>query len=196
MHASFCCRTELGELVEFTHLPMGYKCSPEILNTITRVFSGEPELVMPQYAAPKKLKIQVWIDDTRISGPYGKVKAWGEQVLHNMQKMRGHHRRAEVSNERIRFHRGALQPRGQHDFFKPKDIKKVERDTVAGKDDGERIGEYGFTHDVCRGRKERICFSSLLLLKDSASTLIKFKSRFIATPKPGKFTIQCEGHWG
>ncbi|ORC89200.1 uncharacterized protein TM35_000132040 [Trypanosoma theileri] len=130
------------------------------------------------------------------AGPHGKVKAWGEKVLHNMQKMRGHHRRAEVSNKGIRFHRGALQPQGKHGFFKPKYVKKVERDTVAGKDDGGRIGKYGFTHDVCGGRKERISFPLLLLLKDSTSTLIKFKSRFITTPKPGKFTTQREGHWG
>ncbi|ORC89559.1 uncharacterized protein TM35_000123340 [Trypanosoma theileri] len=50
--ASFRCRTESGELVEFTRLPMGYKCSPEILNTITRVLAGDPALVLPQYAAP------------------------------------------------------------------------------------------------------------------------------------------------
>ncbi|ORC85170.1 uncharacterized protein TM35_000371430 [Trypanosoma theileri] len=30
IRASFRCRTESGELVEFTYLPMGYKCIPEI----------------------------------------------------------------------------------------------------------------------------------------------------------------------
>ncbi|ORC84925.1 uncharacterized protein TM35_000401920 [Trypanosoma theileri] len=85
IRASFRCRTESGELVEFTRLPMGYKCGPEILNTITRVLAGDPELVLPQYAAPQELHIHVWIDNIRISRLHEKVEAWGKQILHNMQ---------------------------------------------------------------------------------------------------------------
>ncbi|ORC86506.1 uncharacterized protein TM35_000282220 [Trypanosoma theileri] len=85
IRASFRCRTESGELVEFARLPMGYKCSPEIVNTITRVLAGDPAMVKPQYAAPKQLKIHVWIDNIRISGPHDKVENWGHQIAHNMQ---------------------------------------------------------------------------------------------------------------
>ncbi|KAH9598999.1 hypothetical protein LSM04_005535 [Trypanosoma melophagium] len=84
--ASFRCRTESGELVEFTRLPMGYKCSPEIINTIKRVLAGDSELVLPQYAAPKGLKIHVWIDNIRISGPDQKVDAWGKTIRKKMQQ--------------------------------------------------------------------------------------------------------------
>ncbi|ORC88597.1 uncharacterized protein TM35_000162350 [Trypanosoma theileri] len=62
IRASSRCRTESGELVEFTRLPMGFKCSPKILNTITRVLAGDPELVMPQYAAPQDLHIHPRMD--------------------------------------------------------------------------------------------------------------------------------------
>ncbi|ORC90666.1 uncharacterized protein TM35_000084640 [Trypanosoma theileri] len=86
IRASFRCRTESGELVEFARLSMGYKCIPEILNTITRVLAGDPAMVLPQYAAPKELKIHVWIDNIRISGPHEKVEAWGQRILHNMQR--------------------------------------------------------------------------------------------------------------
>ncbi|ORC92306.1 uncharacterized protein TM35_000045200 [Trypanosoma theileri] len=85
MRASFCCRTESGELVEFTRLPMGYKCSPEISNTITLVLVGDPELVMSQYAAPQDLHIHIWIGNIRISGPHKKVEAWGKHILKNVQ---------------------------------------------------------------------------------------------------------------
>ncbi|ORC87494.1 uncharacterized protein TM35_000211000 [Trypanosoma theileri] len=64
---------------------MGYKCGPGILNTITRVLAGDPGSVKPQYAAPKELKIQVWFDNIRISGPHKKVEVWGQQILKNMQ---------------------------------------------------------------------------------------------------------------
>ncbi|ORC93291.1 uncharacterized protein TM35_000011680 [Trypanosoma theileri] len=86
IRASFRCRTESGELVEFTRLPMGYKCSSAILNTITRVLAGDPFLVLPQHAAPKELKIHVWIDNIRISGPHEKVEVWGKQILKNIQQ--------------------------------------------------------------------------------------------------------------
>ncbi|KEG05936.1 rab1 small GTP-binding protein [Trypanosoma grayi] len=56
---NFRCRTEKGELVEITRLPIGYKCSPEIAYTISRVLAGDPEVVKPRYAAPPELTLHV-----------------------------------------------------------------------------------------------------------------------------------------
>ncbi|KAH9599337.1 hypothetical protein LSM04_006470 [Trypanosoma melophagium] len=83
--ASFRCSTESGELVEFTRLFMGYRYSPELLNILARVLAGDPEMVLPQQAATKELKIHVWIDNIGIGGPHGTVQSWGRQIIHNMQ---------------------------------------------------------------------------------------------------------------
>ncbi|ORC82347.1 uncharacterized protein TM35_000931050 [Trypanosoma theileri] len=77
MRASFRCRTESGEPVGFTRLPMGCKCGPGVLNTITRVLAGDPLLALPMQASLKKLKVHVWIYDIRISSLREKVEVWG-----------------------------------------------------------------------------------------------------------------------
>ncbi|KEG06395.1 TcC31.12 [Trypanosoma grayi] len=82
---NFRCRTEKGELVEFTRLPMGYKCSPEIVHTITRVLAGDPEVVKPRFAAPPELTLHVWIDNLRITGPRKSVELWGNTIMGNMR---------------------------------------------------------------------------------------------------------------
>ncbi|KEG07058.1 rab1 small GTP-binding protein [Trypanosoma grayi] len=83
---NFRCRTEKGGLVEFTWLPMGYKCSPEIAHTITRVLAGDPEVVKPRFASPTELTLHVWIDNIRIKGPRKSVELWGNTIMANMRE--------------------------------------------------------------------------------------------------------------
>ncbi|KEG08683.1 TcC31.12 [Trypanosoma grayi] len=78
---NFRCRTEKGELVEFTRPPMGYKCSPEIAHAISRKLAGDPEVAKPRYAAPAELTLYVRIDNIRIGGPRKSVKSWGNSIM-------------------------------------------------------------------------------------------------------------------
>lgn len=82
---NFRCRTESGTLVELTRLPMGYKCSPEILNTVSRVLAGEAQVVKEQFAAPRDIRIDVWIDNIRLCGDRKSVADWEKRVYYNME---------------------------------------------------------------------------------------------------------------
>ncbi|KAH9598804.1 hypothetical protein LSM04_001780 [Trypanosoma melophagium] len=86
IQANFRCRTEPGELVQFTPPPMGYKCGLEIIHTITRVLAEDSEIVKPQFAAPKELKVHIWIDSTRISGLREIVSRWTKQIFQKLQQ--------------------------------------------------------------------------------------------------------------
>ncbi|KAF8283343.1 putative target of rapamycin (TOR) kinase 1 [Trypanosoma cruzi] len=79
----FRCRVEDGTLVELTRLPMGYKASPEILQIITSTIAGVTTVVHPLWAAPPLVRIDVWIDDTRIAGSKSDETLWEAQVLRN-----------------------------------------------------------------------------------------------------------------
>ncbi|KAF5214758.1 hypothetical protein ECC02_012608 [Trypanosoma cruzi] len=79
----FRCRVEDGTLVELTRLPMGYKASPEILQIITSAIAGVTTVVHRLWAAPPLVRIDVWIDNIRISGSNSDFKLWEAQVLRN-----------------------------------------------------------------------------------------------------------------
>ncbi|KEG06112.1 TcC31.12 [Trypanosoma grayi] len=64
---------------------MGYKYSPEILHTITRVLAGDPGVVKPRFAATAELTLHVWIDNLRITGPRKRVGLWGNTIMGNMR---------------------------------------------------------------------------------------------------------------
>ncbi|KAH9597795.1 hypothetical protein LSM04_000422 [Trypanosoma melophagium] len=61
---------------------MGYKVSPEILQTVTSVIAGLPEVVRPAWAAPRELRLDVWIDNICISGALRDVIQWEHQIKH------------------------------------------------------------------------------------------------------------------
>ncbi|KEG08149.1 rab1 small GTP-binding protein [Trypanosoma grayi] len=82
---NFRCHTEKGELVDFTRPQMGYKCSPEIVHTISRVLAGDPEAVKPRFAAPPELTFHVWIGNIRITGPRKSVEPWGNAIMEYMR---------------------------------------------------------------------------------------------------------------
>ncbi|CCD18877.1 hypothetical protein ERJ75_000550000 [Trypanosoma vivax] len=85
--ASFRCRAEAGMLVEPTHLPTEYKCSPEIPRTVARVLAGDTAVVSSRCAAQKSLKIHVWIDNIRICGPWrGGVEKRGRVATRNVRQ--------------------------------------------------------------------------------------------------------------
>ncbi|ORC88347.1 putative target of rapamycin (TOR) kinase 1 [Trypanosoma theileri] len=78
----FRCRVADNSIVELTRLPMGYKVSPEILQTVTSAIAGVPGNVKPALAAPCELRLDVWIDNIRISGKIKEVVQWERQVRH------------------------------------------------------------------------------------------------------------------
>ncbi|KEG08694.1 TcC31.12 [Trypanosoma grayi] len=84
----FRCRTEKGALVEATRHPMGYKCSPEIVHTITRVLVGDPKAVRPRCEATPELALHVWIDNIRITGPCKSVDFLGEHDCEKHARLR------------------------------------------------------------------------------------------------------------
>ncbi|KAF8294755.1 hypothetical protein TcBrA4_0071350 [Trypanosoma cruzi] len=80
----FRCRVEDGTLVELKRLPMGYKAGPEILQmVITSTIAGVTTVVRPLWAAPPLVRVDVWIDNIRITGSKSEVTLWEAQVLRN-----------------------------------------------------------------------------------------------------------------
>lgn len=59
--------TDDGEIWEFTRLPMGHRCSPELSQLLLSAVAGVSAVVKPAYAA-KGVKIDVWIDNVRAHG--------------------------------------------------------------------------------------------------------------------------------
>ncbi|ESS55717.1 rab1 small GTP-binding protein [Trypanosoma cruzi Dm28c] len=79
----FRCRVEDGTLVELTRLPMGYKAGPEVLQIITAAIAGVTTVVHRLWAAPPMVRIDVWIDNIRITGSKSDVTLWEAQLLRN-----------------------------------------------------------------------------------------------------------------
>ncbi|ESS64102.1 hypothetical protein TCDM_07934 [Trypanosoma cruzi Dm28c] len=79
----FRCHVEDGTLVELTRLPMGYKAGPEILQIITSTIAGVTTVVRRLWAAPPMVRIDVWIDNIRITGSKSDATFWEAQVLRN-----------------------------------------------------------------------------------------------------------------
>ncbi|RNF20356.1 rab1 small GTP-binding protein, partial [Trypanosoma cruzi] len=72
----FRCRVEDGTLVELTRLPMGYKTGPEIIQIITSAIAGVTTVVHPLWAAPPLVRVDVWIDNIRITGSKSDATSW------------------------------------------------------------------------------------------------------------------------
>ncbi|ESS55697.1 hypothetical protein TCDM_12815 [Trypanosoma cruzi Dm28c] len=79
----FRCRVEDGTLVELTRLPVGYKASPEILQIITSAIAVVTTVTHRLWAAPPLVRVDVWIDNTRIAGSKMNATLWEAQVLRN-----------------------------------------------------------------------------------------------------------------
>ncbi|ESS61215.1 target of rapamycin (TOR) kinase 1 [Trypanosoma cruzi Dm28c] len=80
----FRCRVEDGTLVELTRLPMGHKASPKILQIIiTSTIAGVTTVVHRLRAAPPSMRVDVWIDNTRIAGSKSGVTLWETQAPRN-----------------------------------------------------------------------------------------------------------------
>ncbi|RNC41654.1 target of rapamycin (TOR) kinase 1 [Trypanosoma cruzi] len=80
----FRCRVEDGTLVDLTRLPMGCKAGPEILQIIiTSAIAVVTTVVHCLWAAPPLVRIDVWIDNIRITGSKSDVTLWEAQVLRN-----------------------------------------------------------------------------------------------------------------
>ncbi|EKG07777.1 target of rapamycin (TOR) kinase 1, putative [Trypanosoma cruzi] len=80
----FRCRVEDGTLVELTRLPMGQKAGPEILQIIiTSAIAVVTTVVRRLRAAPLLVRIDVWIDNIRITGSKSDVTLWEAQALRN-----------------------------------------------------------------------------------------------------------------
>ncbi|ESS59522.1 target of rapamycin (TOR) kinase 1 [Trypanosoma cruzi Dm28c] len=80
----FRCRVEDGTLVELTRLPVGHKAGPEILQIIiTSAIAGVTTVVHRLWAAPPLVRIDVWIDNIRITGSKSDATLWEAQVIRN-----------------------------------------------------------------------------------------------------------------
>ncbi|CCD20122.1 hypothetical protein, conserved (fragment), partial [Trypanosoma vivax Y486] len=84
--ASFRCRMETGMLVKHVRLPMGYKCSPGMLRTVARALAGDTAVMSSRCAALKSLKMRVWIDNIRTSGPRRGVEKRGRVATQNARQ--------------------------------------------------------------------------------------------------------------
>eukprot|EP00796_Vickermania_ingenoplastis_P005173 gene5172-biopygen10146 len=81
IRALFRCYTEDSQLVELCRLLMGYTASPEILRILTSALAGKSGVVKPEFAAPSRIRVDVWIDNIRTSGSRGDVATCTETVL-------------------------------------------------------------------------------------------------------------------
>ncbi|PWU86040.1 hypothetical protein C3747_571g2 [Trypanosoma cruzi] len=62
---------------------MGYKAIPEILQIITSAIAVVTTVVHPLWAASPLVRVDVWIDDIRITGSKSGATLWEAQVLRN-----------------------------------------------------------------------------------------------------------------
>lgn len=65
---------ENGEVYQLTRLPMGHCCAPEIMQTVTAVTAGDRGYVKPEFAVDEDIRVDVWVDNIRYTGPEVKVK--------------------------------------------------------------------------------------------------------------------------
>ena len=70
----FSFRSDDGQFFELTRLPMGHSCAPEIMHTLAATIAGHPDYVKPDIAI-HDVRVDVWIDNIRYSGPAKEVKA-------------------------------------------------------------------------------------------------------------------------
>ena len=56
-----------GSWFELLRLPMGHRCAPEIMHTLTACVAGDPRYVLPQFSA-KEVCVHIWIDNIRYVG--------------------------------------------------------------------------------------------------------------------------------
>ncbi|PWU88576.1 hypothetical protein C3747_430g5 [Trypanosoma cruzi] len=67
--------------------PMGYKAGPGILQIIiTSAIAGMTTVAHRLWAAPPSVRIDVWIDDIRITGSKSGATLWEAQVLRNADR--------------------------------------------------------------------------------------------------------------
>ncbi|RNC35842.1 target of rapamycin (TOR) kinase 1, partial [Trypanosoma cruzi] len=62
---------------------MGYKAIPEILQIITSAIAVVTTVVHRLWAASPLVRVDVWIDDIRITGSKSGATLWEAQVLRN-----------------------------------------------------------------------------------------------------------------
>lgn len=63
-----------NNIMQLTRLPMGLATAPELFHTIASTLAGDPVFCVPAKRAPKKVRIDVWIDNVRFTGPINAVK--------------------------------------------------------------------------------------------------------------------------
>ncbi len=70
---------EAGSWWELTRLPMGHTCAPEIMQWLSSVVAGDPAIVLPRFAS-RRVRVEVWIDNIRLSGTKAAVDAATKQM--------------------------------------------------------------------------------------------------------------------
>lgn len=65
---------EDGVCYELIRLPMGYRISPELMQLLVSALSGDSSVVRDGFQAPASVKVDVWIDNIRVSGSEKEVR--------------------------------------------------------------------------------------------------------------------------
>jgi hypothetical protein len=76
-----------GRWFEMTRLPMGHSCSPEVMQIISRVLAGDPEVCAREFAFPTPA-CRVWVDNIRFVGTIEHCERAGEW-LHQVARDTG-----------------------------------------------------------------------------------------------------------
>ena len=64
--AKFRFHDAYGDLFQMTVMPMGHRCAPEVMHTITSVLAGDPGVCKPE-AIFAKSGIDIYIDGVRFA---------------------------------------------------------------------------------------------------------------------------------
>ena len=77
--AKFRFRSGDGHLYELTVMPMGHRCAPELMHSITAVLAGDPQYCSKEDRFPVK-GADVYIDGIRFAGDFQTASKFGEFV--------------------------------------------------------------------------------------------------------------------
>jgi hypothetical protein len=80
-------RDEAGQLYELTRLPMGHVCAPELCQLLLSAVAGLPEIVTPEHRHIKGVKVHIWIDNLRATGPKDIVQQYFDNVDRDAQRL-------------------------------------------------------------------------------------------------------------
>ena len=85
--AKFRFRSENGELYELKVMPMGHRCAPEIMHTITATLAGDPKYCTEQGAYSDSFQADVYVDGLRFAGTIEQTEKYKDFVDKRAQEV-------------------------------------------------------------------------------------------------------------